>query len=196
MDFTKLLITRGAALYYEIADYREGSKSWAGGNAPAFFDEGEFFGGGNYYFYLTLQNPLDTDKQFSIFTPGFDTALEYNSYPGCKVILVEHPLCAQSKSCRFRHPEIVEVYSIQSIGEDKDNPEKNNAVKFGGKVIPIQWGLDNNGTVIKDGFDFIFQINEIGMGDIAEFMSGCIYIYGKVEENAVTGLFVAYWEYS
>lgn len=196
MNLERIFGTRESALYYDIATYQEGSKSWAGGNAPMFFDEGDFFGSECYYFYLTFQNPINPKMQFSIFTPGFDTALEYNGYPGCKVMLVEHPLCDQSKSKRFKHPEIEDIYSIHETGEDQDGAEKNCVIKFGGKVIPIQWGLDNNSKVIRDGFDFIFQINEIGMGDIAEFMSGCIYVYGKIEENDISNLFVAYWEYS
>ena len=28
-------------------------------------------------------------------------------------------------------------------------PEKNCAIKFGGNVMPIQWGLDNDGKVVK-----------------------------------------------
>ena len=62
--------------------------------------------------------------------------------------------------------------------------------------MPIQWGLDNDGKVVKDGNRFIFQINEICMKDISVFMAGCIYVYGKIEGNKVTNLFVAYWEYS
>ena len=46
-------------------------------------------------------------------------------------------------------------------------PEKNCAIKFGGNVMPIQWGLDNDGKVVKDGNSFIFQINEICMKDIS-----------------------------
>ena len=33
--------------------------------------------------------------------------------------------------------------------------------------MPIQWGLDNDGKVVKDGNSFIFQINEICMKDIS-----------------------------
>ena len=62
--------------------------------------------------------------------------------------------------------------------------------------MPIQWGLDNDSKVTKDGNSFIFQINEICMEDIAIFMSGCIYVYGKIERNKVMNPFVAYWEYS
>lgn len=47
--------------------------------------------------------------------------------------------------------------------------------------MPIQWGLDNDGKVVKDGNSFIFQINEICMKDISVFMAGCIYVYGKLK---------------
>ena len=150
----------------------------------------------NLYFYLTFQNPLNPNKQISIFTPEFDVALEYNTYPDCKLLLVEHELSSQSKSDRYKHPEIDEIYSIYEMSTEKDMPEKNCAIKFGGNVMPIQWGLDNDGKVVKDGNSFIFQINEICMKDISVFMAGCIYVYGKIEGNKVTNPFVAYWEYS
>ena len=150
----------------------------------------------NLYFYLTFQNPLNPNKQISIFTPDFDIALEYNTYPDCKLLLVEHELSSQSKSDRYKHPEIDEIYSINEMSTEKDMPEKNCAIKFGGNVMPIQWGLDNDGKVVKDGNSFIFQINEICMKDISVFMAGCIYVYGKIEGNKVTNPFVAYWEYS
>ena len=150
----------------------------------------------NLYFYLTFQNPLNPNKQISIFTPDFDIALEYNTYPDCKLLLVEHELSSQSKSDRYKHPEIDEIYSIYEMSTEKDMPEKNCAIKFGGNVMPIQWGLDNDGKVVKDGNSFIFQINEICMKDISVFMAGCIYVYGKIEGNKVTNPFVAYWEYS
>ena len=57
MNFRKIFVTRESALYYDIATYQEGCKSWMGGNAPEFFDKGNFFEGENYYFYLTLQSP-------------------------------------------------------------------------------------------------------------------------------------------
>jgi hypothetical protein len=196
MNIQKIFITRERALYYDIHEYKKGSNSWIGGNAPRYFDKGDFFNDEKYYFYLTIQSPLNPDKQYSIFTPNFDIALEFNSYPECKVLLIEHELSEQSENDKYKHPEIDEIYEIYEIGEDKDGPEKNSAIKFGGKVIPIQWGLDNDGKVIKDGHQFIFQINEIGMGDIAEFMSGCLYVYGKLVDSEIKDPFIAYWEYS
>ena len=165
-------------------------------NAPACFDDKYLSDKDNLYFYLTFQNPLNPNKQISIFTPEFDVALEYNTYPDCKLLLVEHELSSQSKSDRYKHPEIDEIYSIYEMSTEKDMPEKNCAIKFGGNVMPIQWGLDNDGKVVKDGNSFIFQINEICMKDISVFMAGCIYVYGKIEGNKVTNPFVAYWEYS
>ncbi len=45
---------------------------------------------------------------------------------------------------------------IYEMSTEKDMPEKNCAIKFGGNVMPIQWGLDNDGKVVKDGNSFIF----------------------------------------
>lgn len=196
MDIERILKTRENAIYYGIGEYQKECFSWAGGNAPACFDDKNLSKKDNVYFYLTFQNPLNPNKQISIFTPEFDVALEYNTYPDCKLLLVEHELSNQSKSDRYKHPEIDNIYSIYEMSTEKDMPEKNCAIKFGGNVMPIQWGLDNDSKVTKDGNSFIFQINEICMEDIAIFMSGCIYVYGKIESNKVMNPFVAYWEYS
>ena len=196
MNIKKILKTREDALYYDICEYKENCNSWVGGNAPKILDNISFPNMEKYYFYLTLQSPLNKERQYSIFTPDFDTSLEYNSYPNCKVLLIEHEISEQSNCTKFKHPEIDDISSLYEIGEDRDGPEKNNVIKFGGKAIPIQWGLDNDGKVTKDGYDFIFQINEIGMRGISEFMSGSIYVYGKIENENIENLFVAYWEYS
>mgnify|MGYP000234766411 CR=1 FL=1 len=76
----------------------------------ACFDDKYLSDKDNLYFYLTFQNPLNPNKQISIFTPEFDVALEYNTYPDCKLLLVEHELSSQSKSDRYKHPEIDENF--------------------------------------------------------------------------------------
>jgi hypothetical protein len=37
--------------------------------------------------------------------------------------LVEHELSSQSKSDRYKHPEIDEIYSIYEMSTEKDMPE-------------------------------------------------------------------------
>ena len=105
-------------------EYQKDCFGWVGGNAPACFDDKNLSKKDNVYFYLTFQNPLSPNKQISIFTPEFDVALEYNTYPDCKLLLVEHELSSQSKSDRYKHPEIDEIYSIYEMGTEKDMPEK------------------------------------------------------------------------
>ena len=195
MNIEKILKTRENAIYYGIDKYKEGCYSWVGGNAPAYFDDKTLSEKDKLYFYLTFRNPLNLNKQISIFTPEFDTALEYNSYPGCKVLLVEHELSEQSESEKYKHPEFDDVYSIYEIGEEKDSEIKNCVIKFGGNVIPIQWGLDNDGELAKAGYDFIFQINDI-VTNVDMFMAGCVYVYAEIKDNEVLNPFVAYWEYS
>lgn len=196
MEIERILKTRENAIYYGICEYQKECFSWVGGNAPTYFDDKNILNNENFYFYLTFQNPLNPNKQISIFTPEFDVALEYNTYPDCKLLLFEHELSSQSKSDRYKHPEIDEIYSIYEMSIEKDMPEKDCAIKFGGNVMPIQWGLDNDSKVTKDGNSFIFQINEICIKDISVFMAGCIYVYGRIEGNNVINPFVAYWEYS
>ena len=112
MDIERILKTRENAIYYGIGEYQKDCFDWVGGNAPACFDDKYLSDKDNLYFYLTFQNPLNPNKQISIFTPEFDVALEYNTYPDCKLLLVEHELSSQSKSDRYKHPEIDEIYSI------------------------------------------------------------------------------------
>ena len=112
MDIERILKTRENAIYYGIGEYQKDCFGWVGGNAPACFDDKYLSDKDNLYFYLTFQNPLNPNKQISIFTPEFDVALEYNTYPDCKLLLVEHELSSQSKSDRYKHPEIDEIYSI------------------------------------------------------------------------------------
>lgn len=124
MDIERILKTRENAIYYGIGEYQKECFGWVGGNAPACFDDKNLSKKDNVYFYLTFQNPLSPNKQISIFTPEFDVALEYNTYPDCKLLLVEHELSSQSKSDRYKHPEIDEIYSIYEMGTEKDMPEK------------------------------------------------------------------------
>ena len=137
MDIERILKTRENAIYYGIGEYQKDCFGWVGGNAPACFDDKYLSDKDNLYFYLTFQNPLNPNKQISIFTPDFDIALEYNTYPDCKLLLVEHELSSQSKSDRYKHPEIDEIYSIYEMSTEKDMPEKNCAIKFGGNVLLI-----------------------------------------------------------
>ena len=95
MDIERILKTRENAIYYGIGEYQKDCFGWVGGNAPACFD----------------------DK-------NLDIALEYNTYPDCKLLLVEHELSSQSKSDRYKHPEIDEIYSIYEMSTEKDMPEK------------------------------------------------------------------------
>ena len=104
MDIERILKTRENAIYYGIGEYQKECFSWVGGNAPACFDDKNLDKKDNVYFYLTFQTPLNANKQISIFTPKFDVALEYNTYPDCKLLLVEHELSSQSKSDRYKTP--------------------------------------------------------------------------------------------
>lgn len=196
MDIEKIFKTRENALYYDIKTYKRDCYSWIGGNAPKCFDNKDLFHNRRYYFYLTLQSPLNPNKQFSIFTPDFDTALEYNSYPGCKVILIEHEISEQSEEVTYKHPDFHDVFSIYSIGEEKDSHQKNCIIKFGGNIIPIQPGMGRDEEVTANGYNFIFQINENPMGDISAFMSGGVFVYGQIVDNEIVNPFVAFWEYS
>lgn len=123
MDIERILKTRENAIYYGIGEYQK--------NALVGLVEMlqlalmiRIYLKRQCLFYLTFQNPLSPNKQISIFTPEFDVALEYNTYPDCKLLLVEHELSSQSKSDRYKHPEIDEIYSIYEMGTEKDMPEK------------------------------------------------------------------------
>ena len=73
MDIERILKTRENAIYYGIGEYQKDCFGWVGGNAPACFDDKYLSDKDNLYFYLTFQNPLNPNKQISIFTPDFAT---------------------------------------------------------------------------------------------------------------------------
>ena len=109
MEIERILKTRENAIYYGICEYQKECFSWVGGNAPTYFDDKNILNNENFYFYLTFQNPLNPNKQISIFTPEFDVALEYNTYPDCKLLLFEHELSSKRKSDRYKNKEIDEI---------------------------------------------------------------------------------------
>ena len=118
MDIERILKTRENAIYYGIGEYQK--DCFVGlVEMLKLFDDKYLSDKDNLYFYLTFQNPLNPNKQISIFTPEFDVALEYNTYPDCKLLLVEHELSSQSKSDRYKHPEIDEIYSIYEMSTEK-----------------------------------------------------------------------------
>ena len=67
MDIERILKTRENAIYYGIGEYQKDCFGWVGGNAPACFDDKYLSDKDNLYFYLTFQNPLNPNKQISIF---------------------------------------------------------------------------------------------------------------------------------
>ena len=67
MDIERILKTRENAIYYGIGEYQKDCFGWVGGNAPACFDDKYLSNKDNLYFYLTFQNPLNPNKQISMF---------------------------------------------------------------------------------------------------------------------------------
>ena len=76
MDIERILKTRENAIYYALVNTKKTALVGLVEIAPACFDDKYLSDKDNLYFYLTFQNPLNPNKQISIFTP--DLILHWN----------------------------------------------------------------------------------------------------------------------
>ncbi|WP_285398340.1 hypothetical protein [Lysinibacillus sp. fls2-241-R2A-57] len=136
-NFKSLLRDRSNALIFMGRKFTDGDTSWIGGNAPAYFDDQKDFQskyGSNYYFFLSLVNPLNPTMMFTIFFPReYDEYLENNKYPNCAVLLIEHPVSYESSTDMFTNPNM-KKYAIGDCEVINNDIIDNQIflVKFGG----------------------------------------------------------------
>lgn len=123
MDIERILKTRENAIYYGIGEYQKTA-------LVGLVEMLQLVLMISIYrtkiisILSNISKPFKSQQANIYFTPEFDVALEYNTYPDCKLLLVEHELSSQSKSDRYKHPEIDEIYSIYEMSTEKDMPEK------------------------------------------------------------------------
>ncbi|MDM5248900.1 hypothetical protein [Lysinibacillus sp. G4S2] len=197
-NFKSLLRDRSNALIFMGRKFTDGDTSWIGGNAPAYFDDQKDFQskyGSNYYFFLSLVNPLNPTMMFTIFFPReYDEYLENNKYPNCAVLLIEHPVSYESSTDMFINPNM-KKYAIGDCEVINNDIIDNQIflVKFGGTPEHIQNKNFYTKDLVADSFEFLFQIDEQGYPEEDDFIHGnypfsygAIYIYAQITEENVT----------
>lgn len=235
MDFQEILIYRKKCIYYDLAEYDKNIKSRLGGNAPNFFDnkENELK---DMYFYMTLENPFDQTKQFSIFTPkNFNERIDKNKYPDCASKLIEHPYSEMSDKDIFLchdiklssiiltkiadekntnatsfYGNITNEFEITTAGEshngddmeDEESVEEKipHFIKFGGYHFYIQGARFYREELEKDGYKFLFSLDEDGYKDDSckeyIFSYGAAYMFAKIENEKTENPLFGFWQYS
>lgn len=228
IDFNNILVKRNECILYKAVRNNGESNGWIGGNMPGFFlgqDRLLDSYKNDYLFYLALINPLNPKKMFSIFTPrNHRRLLNRNIYPKCSILLFEHAVSQESNNTDFTNPVILRHYisggkaapnvephynsngdvvwiSNGQVVPDYENKAESFLIKFGGKPELIQASPHYYEKLHKDGFEFLFQIDEDGYpielieGDLP-FGFGAVYVYAKIKDDIVEDTCVGYWQFS
>jgi hypothetical protein len=207
-NFHETLINRKQCIYYNAEKFTNDSKGWIGGNIPEFFlTQDEFIKKYNreYLFYLSILNPFDNQKMFSIFIPrDVDQLFERNIYPNCSLLMCEHTRSRESTNTDFTNINITK-HAISEGKVDVNQTIKSNSylVKFGGTPDLIQEESYYYKELHANSYGFLFQIDEDGYPNEVDFVKGnyplcfgAIYIYAKITRDSVKEPCVGYWQYS
>jgi len=218
IDFDALLIDRTKFINFKIQEDSAYSCGWVGGNIPDFFVDNEHFFEqyrSNYYFYLSLENPLNTEKMFSIFVPrDYNDLLKSMIYSECSIMIFEHDVAKESLNSEFTNASIEKHYISKGVICDNFEPsymderdddddefceEEPFFIKFGGNPVLIQDEMSYSGSLHRDAFKFLFQIDEQGYDKEMikgnyPFGFGSVYIYARIaEDNGVADVCAGYW---
>ena len=227
IEFSKVLIDRSKCIIFEAKKYEDGFHGWIGGNVPEYFlDQGDFVSKyvNDYWFYITIVNPLNTQRMFSIFVPGDASRLDENIYPACSILLFEHALSRESDNACFTNVNIikheisggrvVDNFEERYLDEDDEYPVwvandkiipdedvPSFLIKFGGMPNLIQMEDYYYDALEKDSYKFLFQIDEQGYAEGSikgnyPFSFGAVYIYAKISDNTINETRVGYWQFS
>lgn len=196
-------------LYYaEPVLPNEQGAGWIGGNAPAFFDDqADFIREGNqiYYFYLCLIHPFKPESMISIFIPGdYETYLEHNIFPDCRVKVIEHPVSAESIKELFTHPGLAKhAISDGQISKDNESVDRPFLIKLGGNPRLIQTEDYYFSKLREESFSFLFQVDEDGYPETLvrddfsyPFGYGALYIFAKIEGDDIQQPAAGFWQFS
>ena len=166
-----------------------------GGNVPVcFLEKMENIEG--FKFYLTIQNPDNTDEYISIFIPdSYDTMVDNNIYPNCSLKVFTHSFSDESNNSFYT----LEGLHKSSITEYKE--VENEIFGFVTKAQQPQLIQDEDYYFRKleeDGFTFFLQIDEdyypeslISGNYILGY--GAIYLY---IHNKSGKIIAGFWQYS
>jgi hypothetical protein len=219
INFKDLFEKRSKCLLYNATKDASDNCGWIGGNPPEYFDDKISLintEGVEYSFYLTIENPIDTENAISIFIPkNFNDRINNNEHANCSIKIFEHKITGESNNSFFRNDKEINKNYIKFDG--KTDEEKIDTqytvdfdetvdesfgflIKFGGKPVHIQGNQYYYEALHNKGYTFIFQIDEDGYpNDFVKtypFNYGALYIYGKINDNIVNDIIVGYWQYS
>jgi hypothetical protein len=202
--FNEVLINREWCILFNLSKEQASNYGWIGGNRPSYFDDG--FGKDlreHYIFLLIVQNPFNKDISYSIFIPSHSSIYFDNyKYPNSAIKLFEHPTSGESnieeRSDFFKNQMFIHHYKNC---KDADALEEDYLMKFGGKPNLIQNKTYYYQDLEKDGYKFLFQIEESGFSKFLRdnyiFNYGALYVYAKNIENcAVDDVIIGFSQFS
>ena len=202
-DFNSLFEDRNRCFLYGLNEEPNMNFGWIGGNAPVFFEDKISIvnDGIEYYFYLTLINPLNKNKSISIFVPKDENIyMDNDVYPNCKIKLIEHETSPESKKQIFNN-NFLRKHFIHYLKECDNENEEVFFIKFGGTPDLIQEEEYYYENLNKNGFEFLLQIDENGytdnlLGDSYPFHYGALYIYAEIKNNIINNPIAGFWQFS
>ncbi|MDR1410179.1 MAG: hypothetical protein LBJ12_07995 [Oscillospiraceae bacterium] len=196
-----LFLTRETSLCYFLTEAPQGTNlGWAGGNAPAYFDDkanlvhdAEY----QYSFYMAFVNPVN-ERMLSVFIPDFSVYNQYSIYPDCAIKVIEHAVSAESALALYmlRGPEPTLRKSYLSLGTNEPA-----FLHIGGEPNLIQNNEDYEVALLKDGYQFFGMANEeyyttdLVRGNYP-FCYGAVYFYAKINQDSITDIRAGFWQNS
>ncbi|VTY04937.1 Uncharacterised protein [Prevotella melaninogenica] len=166
-----------------------------GGNIPTcFLEKKENIEG--FKFYMTIQNPDNSDEYLSIFVPdSYDTMVDENIYPNCSIKVFTHSFSDESRNS-FYTLEGLRKSSIMGYKE-----VENGVFDFVTKTQHPQLIQDEDYYFKKleeDGFTFYLQIDEDYYPE--NLLSGNYILgYGAIflyKHNKTGNIIAGFWQYS
>ncbi|BDR55736.1 hypothetical protein [Xylocopilactobacillus apis] len=165
-----------------------------GGNIPQFFEDtlDDIKG---YNFYLTVQNPDNSQEYITIFTPiDYENMVDNNIYPKCSVKVFTHPFSKESANNRYTAKTINRT---NIVGYDKAADKEFDFITKTGSPELIQDETYYYEDLQKDNYDFLMQIDEDYYPDgvVGEYIFGygAVYLYKNVARQSIVA---GFWQFS
>lgn len=190
-EFKQVLQERNKFIKFGLVPYSEKINGWIGGNIPKYFlSEKDFIesNSDNYYFYLSLINPFDVSRMFSVFLPkDWEKIVDCMIYKhkNCSIIIKEHIASEESDCNKFTNNNwikhgiskgiLLDNFIVEDDGGDEASYYVNNNVisedeafdkyinyfiKFGGTPYIVHDENYHEDALNKYGLELLFQICE------------------------------------
>lgn len=152
--------------------------------------------------HLTFQNPLNPGMSISVFLPkDYDRYAEDDRYPDLPIKELEHPTTKAGILQDLSSPSLNKCYIEMSrvcTSEEVDTPY---LIKLGGFPILIQDKERYYRALERDGFTFMFQVDENGypeglVNENSPFNFGCFYAYALFKSDCFSELTAGFWQFS